>query len=62
MGLQSLSSQQPSHQMLIDGAQCADSHALPKLMEHPGSGQRAPQPGEASPRRLFRQLRHEEIE
>lgn len=62
MGLQTLPSQQPPHQMLIDGAQCADSHALPKLMEHPGRGQRATQPGESSPRRLFRQLRHEQIE
>jgi hypothetical protein len=62
MGLQTLPSQQPSHQMLIDGAQSADSHAVPKLMEHPGRGRRATQPGETSPRRLFGQLRHEEIE
>ena len=62
MGLESLPSQQPSHQMLIDGAQCAHAHALPKLMEHPGRGQGAPQPGEASPRDLFGQLRHEQIE
>ena len=62
MRLQTLPLQQPSHQMLIDGAQCADSHTLSKLVEHPGRGQRAPQPGEASPRGLFGQLRHEEIE
>jgi hypothetical protein len=48
--------------MPVDGAQCADAHTLPKLMEHPGRGQRATQPGEPSPHRLFGQLRHEEIE
>ena len=54
--------QQPPHQMLIDGAQPAHAHRLPKLMEHSGGGQRAPQPGEAPPRNLFGQLRHQEIE
>ena len=48
--------------MLIDGAQPTHAHSLPKLMEHPGGGQRAPQPGEAPPRRLFGQLGHKEIE
>ena len=48
--------------MLIDGAQATDAHALPELMEHPGGGQRVSQPGEAPPRRLFRQLCHEQIE
>ena len=48
--------------MLVDGAQPAHAHSLPKLMDHPGGGQRVPQPGEAPPRDLFRQLRHEEIE
>ena len=48
--------------MLIDRAQSADAHAAPKLMEHPGGGQRAPQPGEAPPRDLFGQLRHDQIE
>ena len=48
--------------MLIDRAQSADPHAPPKLMQHPGGGQRAPQPGEAPPRHLFGQLRHDEIE
>ncbi len=48
--------------MLIDGAQSADAHAAPKLMQHPGGGQRAPQPGETPPRDLFGQLRHDEIE
>ena len=62
MGLESLPAQQPSHQIVIDGAECADAQALPKLMKHPGRGQRAPQPGEPAPRRLFRELRHEEIE
>jgi hypothetical protein len=62
MRLQTLPTQQPSHQMLMDGAQCADSHALPKLMKHSSRGQCATQPGEPSPRRLFGQLRHEEIE
>jgi hypothetical protein len=31
-------------------------------MQHPGGGQRSPQPGEAPPRGLFGQLRREEIE
>jgi hypothetical protein len=48
--------------MLIDGAQPADTHVPPKLMEHPGGGQRVSQPGEASPRRLFGQLPHQQIE
>ena len=61
MGLQALPPP-PSHQMLMDGSQYADAHALPKLREHPGRGQRATQPGETAPRRLFGQLRHEEIE
>jgi hypothetical protein len=42
--------QQLPHQMLIDGAQPAHAQRLPKLMQHPGSGQRAPQSGEAPPR------------
>lgn len=54
--------QQSSHQMLLDAPQSADADQLPKLMEHPGGGQRAPQPGETPPRRLFRQLGHDEIE
>jgi len=48
--------------MLVDGAQPADAHGLPELMEHPGGGQRMPQPGKAPPRGLFGQLRHEQIE
>ena len=48
--------------MLIDGAQPAHPHSLPKLMKHPGGGQRTPQPGEAPPRHLFGQLGHQEIE
>lgn len=48
--------------MLIDGTQPAHAHSLSKLMEHPGGGQRAPQPGEAPPRPMFGQLGHEEIE
>jgi len=54
--------QQSSHQMLLDAPQSTDADRLPKLMEHPGGGQRAPQPGETPPRRLFRQLRHDQIE
>jgi len=48
--------------MLVDGTQPAHAHRLPKLMEHPGGGQGAPQPGETPPRGLFGQLRHEQIE
>lgn len=54
--------QQTSHQMLLDGAQPAHAHALPELMEHPGGGQCVSQPGEAPPRRLFGQLRHQQVE
>ena len=54
--------QQPLHQMLIDASQSTHAHSLPKLMEHPGGGQRAPQPGKTPPRDLFGQLRHEQIE
>lgn len=54
--------QQSSHQMLLDAPQATDADRLPKLMQHPGGGQRAPQPGETPPRRLFGQLRHDQIE
>jgi len=60
--LHTLPMQQPPHQMLIDAAQSAHAHRLTKLMQHPGGGQRAPQPGETPPRRLFRQLRRDQIE
>jgi len=56
--LQALPPQQSLHQMLIDGTQSAHACGLTKLMEHPRGGQRAPQPGETPPRRLFGQLRH----
>jgi hypothetical protein len=48
--------------MLVDGAQPAHAHSLPKLMEHAGRGQYVAQSGEAPPRGLFRQLRHQQIE
>ena len=48
--------------MLIDAAQSAHVHRLTKLMQHPGGGQRAPQPGEVPPRGLFGQLGREEVE
>jgi hypothetical protein len=48
--------------MLIDAAQSAHTHGLPKLMQHPGGGTGAPQPGEAPPGGLLGQLRHEQIE
>jgi hypothetical protein len=54
--------QQPSHQMLIDGPQPADTHLPPKLMEHPGGWQYAPQPCEAPPGGLFRQLGNQQVE
>jgi len=62
MGLHAGSSQQSSHQMLIDGPQPADAHVPPKLMQHSGGGQRGSQPGEAPPCRLFGQLSHQQIE
>jgi len=48
--------------MLIDAAQSTHTHGLTKLMEHPGGGRPAPQPGETLPRGLFGQLRHQQIE
>jgi hypothetical protein len=60
--LHSLPSQQSSHEMLIDVTQSAHAHPLPKLMQHPGGRQGAPQPGEAPPRGLFGQLRYHQIE
>jgi len=62
MGLQARPPQQAPHQILVDGAQSAHTHGLPKLMEHSGGGQRAPQPGEVPPRGLLGQLHHEQIE
>jgi hypothetical protein len=48
--------------MLVDVAQSAHAHRLTKLMEHPGGGQFATQPGKAPPDGLFGQLSHQEIE
>jgi hypothetical protein len=47
--------------MMIDGSQPGHAHGLSKLMEHPGRWQCASQPGEAPPRGLLGQLRHEQI-
>jgi hypothetical protein len=60
--LHPLALQQPSHEMLIDLTQSAHAHRLTKLMQHPGGGQGAPQPGKTPPRGLFWQLRCKEIE
>jgi len=54
--------QQSPHQMLIDVTQSAHPHSLTKLMQHPGGGQGAPQPGETPPSRLLGQLRRDQIE
>jgi hypothetical protein len=48
--------------MMIDRPQPVHANGLSKLMEHPGRGQCAPQPGKAPPRGLFGQLGHEQIE
>jgi hypothetical protein len=48
--------------MMIDGPPPGHAHGLAQLMEHPGRGQCAPQPGETPPRGLLGQLRHEQIE
>jgi hypothetical protein len=53
MRLHTLPPQQPPHQMPVDDTQASHAHALPKLMQHPGGGQRAPQMGEPPPRGLF---------
>ncbi len=62
MRLHALPAHQPAHQMPVDGAQAADADAAPKLMEHPGGGQGAPQPGETSPRGLRWELRDQQVE
>jgi hypothetical protein len=62
VGLDAVPMQQSFHQMLLDAPQTPDADRLPKLMAPPGGGPRAPQPGETPPRRLFRQLRHDQIE
>jgi hypothetical protein len=62
VGLHALPLQQPPHQILIDAPQSAHPNSLTKLMQHPGGGQRVPQPGETPPRRLFRQLHRDQIE
>jgi hypothetical protein len=62
MRLHPLSPHQTAHQMLIDGTQPVHAQTMPKLMQHPGGGQGVPQPGEAPPRGLFRQLGHDQIE
>jgi hypothetical protein len=51
--LHTLPMQQPPHQMLIHAPQSAHAQRLTKLMQHPGGGQRAPQPGKTPPRALF---------
>jgi hypothetical protein len=48
--------------MLIDLAQSAHSDLLAKLMQHPHARPMPTQPTEPSPSRLFRQLRHHQVE
>jgi hypothetical protein len=62
VGLDTLPTQQPSHQMLIDLPQSAHAHLAAKLMQHPRRRPHAPQPGEPPPSGLFGQLRHDQIE
>ena len=48
--------------MPVDGAQPVHPHLLSELMEHSSRGTNTVQPGESPPSRLFRKLRHYEIE
>jgi hypothetical protein len=57
--LHALPPNQTPHEMLIDGPQPVHSQTQPKLMQHPGGGQRMSQAGEVPPRALFWQLGHE---
>jgi len=54
--------QQTAQQMLVDPAQPAHADLLAELGEHPRRRWMSPQPGELSPRGLFRQLRHDQVQ
>ena len=54
--------QQPPQQMLIEPPQSAHADLLAKFMQHPRRRQLAAQPGKPSPRGLFGQLRHQQVQ
>ena len=54
--------QQPPQQMLIDPPQSAHADLPAKFMQHPRRRQLAAQPGKPSPRGLFGQLRHQQVQ
>jgi hypothetical protein len=57
-----VAAQQSLQQMLIDPAQSTDADPLPKFVQHPHPRPVAAQPAEPTPRRLFGQLGHDQIE
>jgi hypothetical protein len=60
--LDTLAAQQALQQVLIDPAQPTHADLLPKLVQHPHAGTMSAQPAKPTPRRLFRQLGHDQIE
>lgn len=48
--------------MLVDPPQPAHAHLLAELREHSRRRELSPQPGELSPRGLFGQLRHDQVQ
>lgn len=54
--------EQALQQMLIDPAQAADPDLLAKLVQHPHARPMVAQPTEPTPRGLFGQLGHDQIE
>jgi uncharacterized protein (DUF2252 family) len=62
MRLPALAAEQLAQQMLIDLAQSAHAHSLPKLMEHPHARPMPTQSAEAAPGRLFGKLGHHQVE
>lgn len=62
MGLDAPAGQQPGQQMVVDPAQPAHAHLLPKLMHHPHTGQGPAQAAEPPPARLLGQLADDLIE
>lgn len=62
VGLDLVATEQSFQQMLIDPAQAADPDLLPKLVQHPHARPMVAQPTEPTPRSLFGQLGHDQIE
>lgn len=62
VGLDSIAAQQPAEQMGVDAAQGIHASLRAELMEHPGRGASAAQPGKAPPAGLLGKLGDQKIE